>query len=78
MNHAYNRPDHNIGRVVASAVSVGWRRAIVFGTISPKTTEIIVSEMRTPALASDSAVSGRSDGHRAISGASCGVITASA
>ena len=33
------------------------RSATVFGTISPNTTETIVSEMRTVALASDSAVS---------------------
>ena len=61
-----------------SAVSVGYRSAMVLGTISPKTTEIMVSETRTPALAIDSAVSGPSVGQRASSGVMRGVMTASA
>src|SRR5205814_10339189 len=38
---------------ICSAVSVGWRSASVFGTISPNTTDTIVSEISTVALRSE-------------------------
>ena len=57
---------------------MGYRSATVFGTISPNTTETIVSAISTAALESDAEVSGLSGVHRSTSGTTAGVMKASA
>jgi hypothetical protein len=51
---------------------------MVFGTISPTTTDSVVSARRTPTPATESAVSGVSDVQRSSSGPTFGEMAASA